>query len=85
MDQLPPPPPQKKKYGQYEGEMWDEFFTRWVIRWKQQISAESLNQRESRMYHAMDAESKVCLSSNRTRTTVFIWIEVDGDWKRSKN
>ena len=83
-DQLPPPPPQKKKHGQYEGEMQDESFTRQAIRRKQQITAESLKQRQSRMCHATNAKLKVCPSSNRSRTTVFICIEVEGELERER-
>ena len=83
-DQLLPPPPRKKKHGKYEGETWDEFFTRRAIRQKQWIAAESLKQRQSRMHCTTNAESKVCPSSNRSRTTVFIWIKVEDKLEREQ-
>ena len=83
-DQLPPPPPRKKKHGQYEGETRDEFFTRRAIRRKQRIAAESSKQRQSRMQRATNAELQVCPSSNRSGTTVFIWIEVEGEPERER-
>ena len=57
---------------------------RQAIRWKQQIAAKSLKQRQSRMHCAMNAELKVCLSSNRSGTTVFIWIKVEDKLEREQ-
>ena len=83
-DELLPPPPQKRKHGKYKGETQDEFFMRWAIRQKEWIAAESSKQRQSRMHHAMNAKLNVCPSSNRSGTTVFIWIKVEGEPEREQ-